>query len=186
MTYQQRQPPTPTTVLPSTVSTRNPTSTPDVQSTSIFNRISQTYGKPDTCGHNEHFLVAYPIVHPKTGAALEYRHLIKDTNLRDVWINSFANELGRLVQGRKRTNLEGTNTIFFIPYDLIPKNRRNNITYGRIVVNFRLQKQEPHRTRLTVGGNLNQYNRDLSTPTAELTKAKLLFNSGTTSTALSH
>jgi len=152
MTYQQRQPPTPTTVLPSTVSTRNPTSTPDVQSTSIFNRISQTYGKPDTCGHNEHFLVAYPIVHPKTGAALEYRHLIKDTNLRDVWINSFANELGR----------------------------------GRIVVNFRLQKQEPHRTRLTVGGNLNQYNRDLSTPTAELTKAKLLFNSGTTSTALSH
>ena len=56
--------------------------------------------------------VAYPIVHPQIGAALEYRHLIKDTNLRDVWINSFANELGRLAQGRKSTNLEGTNTIF--------------------------------------------------------------------------
>ena len=67
--------------------------------------------------------------------------------------------------------------MFFIPYKMIPKNRQNKITYGRIVVDFHPKKQEPHQTRLAVGGNLIQYDGDLSTPTAELITAKLLFNS---------
>ena len=45
------------------------------------------------------------------------------------------------------------------------------------MVDFCLQKQEPYRMRLTVGGNLIQYDGDLSTQTAELTMTKLLFNS---------
>jgi hypothetical protein len=50
-------------------------------------------------------------------------------------------------------------------------------TYGRIVVSVRPQKAEKFRTRLTVGGNLINYPFEVSTPTADLTTAKLLFNS---------
>ena len=112
-----------------------------------------------------------------TGKQLEYRHLIKDEQLRERWINSFSNEIGRLAQGRKSTNLPGTNTIFFMKYQNIPADRKKDITYGRIVVDYRPQKTEPHRTRLTVGGNLINYPDNVSTKTAEINTAKLLFNS---------
>jgi hypothetical protein len=45
------------------------------------------------------------------------------------------------------------------------------------VVSLRPQKKETHRTRLTVGGNLIDYSGDVSTPTVDLTTAKLLINS---------
>ena len=70
---------------------------------------------------------------------------------------------------------EGTNTIKFIPWSAIPPDRMP--TYGRIVVSVRPQKTEPNRTRLTVGGNLINYPHDVSTPTADITTAKILFNS---------
>jgi hypothetical protein len=69
----------------------------------------------------------------------------------------------------------GRNTIFFIHKSAVPAGRV--ITYGRICVNIRPQKAETHRTRLTVGGNLIEYPDDVSTPTADITTAKLLFNS---------
>ena len=81
-----------------------------------------------------------------------------------------------MAQGRRSTNLHGTNTIFFTEYQNIPLDRRKDITYGRIVVDYRPQKNEPHRTRLTVGGNLINYSHNVSTKTAELQTAKLLFN----------
>ena len=39
------------------------------------------------------------------------------------------------------------------------------------------QKAETHRTRLTVGGNLINFPGDVTTPTADLIMAKLIFNS---------
>ena len=50
-------------------------------------------------------------------------------------------------------------------------------TYGRIVVDYRPQKADPNRTRLTVGGDRVEYPHDVSTPTADMVTAKLLFNS---------
>jgi hypothetical protein len=47
-------------------------------------------------------------------------------------------------------------------------------TYGRICCNYRPQKDEPHCTRLTVGGDRITYEGDKSTPTANLVTAKLL------------
>jgi hypothetical protein len=44
-------------------------------------------------------------------------------------------------------------------------------------VNIRPHKTETHRTRLTVGGNLIHYPDDVSTLTADLTTAKINFNS---------
>jgi hypothetical protein len=120
----------------------------------------------------KHF--ANAIVDPDTGQSLEYRHLIKDEKTKHLWTRSFANELGRLAQGVADRH-KGTNTIFFIGHDAVPKDRK--VTYGRIVVSIRPQKTEVERTRLTVGGNLIDYPGEVSTRTAGLTTAKILFNS---------
>ena len=57
----------------------------------------------------------------------------------------------------------------------IPKDRI--VTYARIVVDFRSQKEDPNRVRITVGGNLIQYPGKLTTRTANLTTSKILWNS---------
>jgi hypothetical protein len=57
----------------------------------------------------------------------------------------------------------------------IPTDR--TVTYTRIVVDFRPQKSDPNRVRLTAGGNLIDYPGELTTRTADLTTTKLLWNS---------
>ena len=51
------------------------------------------------------------------------------------------------------------------------------VTYVKIVCSIKLYKEETHRTSLTVGGNLLDFNGKLTTPTATVTTAKCLFNS---------
>ena len=85
---------------------------------------------------NDHFTSA--IIDETTGKSLEYRDLIKDNKLRATWEHSFANEIGRLAQGIR--DIEGTETIWFIPKSENPKDRLKDITYGRIVVSYRPQK----------------------------------------------
>ena len=88
-------------------------------------------------------------------------------------MNIFANELGRLAQGI--CDIVGTDTIDLIPFSEVPEGEA--VTYGRIICMFCPQKDEPNQTHLTVGGNLLVALYDVSTPTADLTTAKLLFNS---------
>jgi hypothetical protein len=78
-------------------------------------------------------------------------------------VRSFANELGQLAQGVSN-RVQGTDTIFFIPFSAVPSDR--TVTYGRLVCDYRPQKSEPERTRLTGGGNLITYvkNYYLGTP----------------------
>ena len=57
----------------------------------------------------------------------------------------------------------------------IPKDRV--VTYARIVVDYRPQKIDPNRVRVTAGGNLISYPFELTTRTADLTTSKLLWNS---------
>ena len=106
---------------------------------------------------------------------MEYRDLIKLDKYRDTWFTSLANEIGRLAQGIR--DIEGTNTIHFIPREQIPKDRLKDVTYGRIVCTYRPQKKEKERSRLTVGGDRINYLYDVSTPTAELPTIKLHWNS---------
>ena len=111
-----------------------------------------------------------------TGNLLEYRHLIKDPRYKEIWGQAFADEIGRLAQGRKG-GVEGTNTLFFINKHEVPPDRRGDVTYDRICCNVRPEKDNPHRVRLTMGGNLINYPGDVGTPTADLLTVKLLFNS---------
>ena len=85
-------------------------------------------------------------------------------------------ELGRLAQGFDGT--KGTETIFFMSHDeirRIPSDR--TVTYARIVVDYRPQKEDPNRVRITVGGNLINFPGKLTTRTADLSTSKILWNS---------
>lgn len=56
--------------------------------------------------------MANAILDNETGELLKYRHLVQRENYRDTWHTSFANEIGRLVQGMGN-KIKGTDTIFF-------------------------------------------------------------------------
>jgi hypothetical protein len=118
--------------------------------------------------------MANSVINEDTGASLEYRHLIKDANTFTVWNKAAANEFGRLAQG-VGDRIEGSNTIFFIPRQAVPKGKI--ITYSRFVVDIRPNKSEIHRVRLTAGGNLIQYPGDVATRSADLTTSNCLWNS---------
>ena len=55
-----------------------------------------------------------PVIDSKTGASLEYRHLIKTIG-KEVWQTALANEFGRLVNGVGKRMPTGTNTMIFAP-----------------------------------------------------------------------
>ena len=124
------------------------------------------------------FLVEYmnAVLDGETGELLEYRQLIQRPKYKDVWSKSFANEIGRLAQGIGG-RVDPTNTIFFITKCEVPPGRFKDVTYGRIVYNYRNQKSEKHRTRLIVGGDRINYPDNWGTPTLDLLTFKLLLNS---------
>jgi hypothetical protein len=72
----------------------------------------------------------------------------------------------------------GTDTIFFIPKDKVPRARAKDITYGLITCLIRPEKNnEPNRTRLVAGGDRVHYPFNAGTPTADLLTVKVLINS---------
>ena len=79
--------------------------------------------------------------------------------------------------GYPRSIVEGINTFRFISYDGIPNDRKKDCTYERICCNFRPEKEDPHRVRITVGGDRINYPFKVGTPTADMQLVKLLLNS---------
>jgi hypothetical protein len=113
----------------------------------------------------------------ENGELLEYRHLIANPKTRATWSHSYGNELGRLAQGMPG-RATGTDTIFFIPQHMVPKERTRDVTYGLITCLIRPEKiDEPNRTRLVAGGDRVHYPFDAGTPIADLLTVKLLINS---------
>jgi hypothetical protein len=68
-----------------------------------------------------------------------------------------------------------TNTMYFIPVTKLPPARKP--TYHRPVCADQPNKENPIQVRGTVGGNLINYPHDVSTKTAGLITAKIMFNS---------
>jgi hypothetical protein len=116
---------------------------------------------------------ANSVIDPVTGASLEYRQLKIGATGRK-WLQGAANEIGRLGQGLKG-KIKGTETIHFIRHDQLPKGRI--ATYLKIVCELKPLKTEHERVRFTVGGDRIDYPGKVSTPTADLTTSKILFNS---------
>ena len=114
------------------------------------------------------------VFNEETGKYMEYKELLKGPD-RLYWSNGGSKEFARLLNGRKKDNMKGTNSMRFIPLSHLPPNKVP--TYLRICANYRPQKEDPYRLRYTVGGNLIHYNGETYTPNADLTTAKTTFNS---------
>ena len=125
----------------------------------------------------EHF--CSPVIHPSTGKMItKYAELVKDPELKEIWMTGFGKEWGGLAQDDNKTGAKGTNSLFVMSHEEIrniPSDR--TITYGRIVVDYRAQKADPNRVWITAGGKLIDNLGELTTRTADLTTAKILWNS---------
>jgi hypothetical protein len=124
---------------------------------------------------NHHWSQAHQsnaVVHPITGKEMEYMALMKYPHLQPLWKRGFGNEVGCLFQGIR--DFPGTDTCFFIKLTNIPKDRQ--ITYGKIVCDYKPHKKEKERVRLTVGGDMLDYSGDVATSTTDITTFKILIN----------
>ena len=121
----------------------------------------------------QHYVNA--VLDPITGQHLEYRHLIRNPQTKLLWEQSASNEFGRLMTGLKRGNILGTKTMRFIHRNEIPQGR--TITYAKFVCDYKPQKQEQERTRITVGGDRIEYPGEVATRSADITTIKCLLNS---------
>jgi hypothetical protein len=115
-------------------------------------------------------------INPDMGRVAEYPELSRCSDGHH-WLKSNTDKIGRLAQGLGPNSHmpHGTDTIYFIPFRQIPKDRK--ATYIRVVCTNRPKKPEPQRIRWTAGGNLVDYPGDVSTKTANITTIKILLNS---------
>ena len=67
--------------------------------------------------------------------------------------------------------------MFFMDKQGIPNELLQDATYGRVVKNYKPEKNDPNRTWLAVGGDRVNYPGDCGTPTVNLLTTKLLFSS---------
>ncbi len=93
------------------------------------------------------------MIHPVTKKTIcSYCKLMNDPATAEVWMTAFGNNFGGMSQGDNKTGQKGTNAMFVMsPSDIphIPKG--HVITYARVVVNHRLQKEDPNCIRITAG-----------------------------------
>jgi len=109
---------------------------------------------------------------PDTGELAEYGALSQSSH-GTHWRAVNVTEIHHLAQGT--SSAPGTNTMFFIPVNALPAGHK--ATYLCIVCAHRPEKTVLHCVRWTIGSDRIQYDGDVSTKTADLTMAKLLFNS---------
>ncbi len=120
---------------------------------------------------------ALAVVDVDTGKLLNYRQLMSSTKYKKAWSLSLANEFGQLANGIGGRIKNPTNTIEFIYQHEVPKEQKQDITYGRFVCTVWPKKAEPNLTWFTVGGDRINYSGKVATPTTEMLVAKMLFNS---------
>jgi hypothetical protein len=126
----------------------------------------------------EHY--ASPMVHPVTGRTISsYKKLMHDPATAEVWQTAFGKDFGGMAQGCNKTGQKGTNAMFVMTHDEIMHAlaAKKFFTYANPVVDFRPQKDDPHRIRITAGGNLIHYEGNASVRTADIDTAKIHWNS---------
>ena len=94
-----------------------------------------------------------PVLDAETGKTLEYRQLRQHPKYKDIWEQSYSNELGRLFQGigdgtagPKKQRVAGTETFQVIKHGDIPKDCLKEVTYTKVVCEVRPQKEDLNRT----------------------------------------
>ncbi len=100
-----------------------------------------------------------------------------DPALKGLWVPAMSKELHHLAQ-RKEGVTVGTNTIFYLTHDEIRRIPKDcTITYARIIIDHCPKKDDPNRVRITIGRNLIDYHYKLTTRTANMVSAKIMWNS---------
>ena len=79
--------------------------------------------------------------------------------------------------GPKNQRIKGTGTFKFIRFNDIPFYKRKDICHTRVVCEYRPDKDDPNRTRITISGGHLIVPFDVSTPTGSLELFKLMINS---------
>jgi hypothetical protein len=128
--------------------------------------------------HIEHF--ALPMVHPVTGETISsYKKIMHNPATAEIWQTAFGKDFGGMAQGDSKTGQKGTDAMFVMTHDEIRHVLRQGkkFTYGNPVVDYRPQKEDPYRIRITAGGNLITYKTSPSVCKADLDTAKLHWNS---------
>jgi hypothetical protein len=117
------------------------------------------------------------MVHPVTKETItHYRKFTKDPLLKDLWLKAMSKENHCLAQGCPGIT-KGINTIFFLSHtDICTILSDRKVTYARIVIDHRPQKEDPNHIRITVRGNLIDYPFELTTHTADMVSSKILWN----------
>jgi hypothetical protein len=117
--------------------------------------------------------------HPITGKQItSYRKMMQDPATSDIWMRAFGKDFGSMCQGNNKTGTKWMNAMFVMePKDVqnIPKDQPP--TYDKVVGAYCPQKEDPYRIRITAGGNLINYPGELTMHTADMTTAKLNWNS---------
>ena len=84
-----------------------------------------------------------------------------------------------MAQGCNKTKQKGTNAMFVMTHNEIRHALANKkfFTYANPVVDYGPQKEDPHRIRITAGGNLINYKGNASVRMADIDTAKIHWNS---------
>ena len=82
------------------------------------------------------------VLNQETGEIMEYRQVINNPKYRELYKKAYAKELARLSQGIPGLE-DGTETIFFIDKHNVSPDRWKDMTYGKIVVNYRPEEEDP-------------------------------------------
>jgi hypothetical protein len=107
----------------------------------------------------------------------KYTKLIDDPALKCLWVPAVSKELHCLAQGKEGV-MVGTNTIFYLTHDEIRCTAKDcTVTYARIVIHHCPQKDDPYQVPIIIGSNLIDYPYELTTCTADMVSAKIMWNS---------
>lgn len=101
---------------------------------------------------------AHGVLDPVSGAALS---CLREGFMGPEWLQSAANEIGRLAEGVLPHMPHSTDTIHFIRHDMPPPSRK--ATYLRIVAEPRPLKVETKCIPFTAGGDNIEYPDTMST-----------------------
>ena len=104
-----------------------------------------------------------------------YWDLVKHPDLLvcQWWLASGNNKFGCLFQVYDTT--EGMDVLDWIHRTQVPQHKK--VTYPRYTIDIRPEKSEPHRTRITAGGNRLDYHGNVSAHTITIEIIKTLWNS---------
>jgi hypothetical protein len=120
---------------------------------------------------------AMAVMDKDTGKLLNYRQLMNSPKYKKAWSRSAANEFGWLANGIRGRIKNPTNTIEFISQYKVPADRSKDVTYGQVVCSVRPKKAEPNQMQFMAGGYRIDYPGEVTTLTAGMLVAKMLFNS---------